>query len=338
MGLCSSRHSLAEQQPHHSKPYRRHLHSQDTAPPAWEPAPERSHRLGLFDEASDEDWESAEVYCATHPPVSPRMLASDVIDRIRLLGCRAWGLEHPTTPRFVGRIDEGNQGNGVVGIWKVCTQENCKDICLLSDLPVMAGLYDIRGKRGIYYEVRVNKMEGTVAIGTSLVIILVAEGFHDHQLKCLDTGTACKPYPSWRMPGWNRLSAGLHLDDMRKFFEDPHGGRDYSPELSRISSGDIIGCGYQFDTGTLFFTHNGHRLPNAFTGIYLPRVDHDVYAAIGLDGANEIEVNFGSSVFQWYEGNDVAWRVDGHVGYIVGSGPGQDEKLPSYSEATSRFR
>ena len=62
-------------------------------------------------------------------------------------------------------------------------------------------------------------------------------------------------------------------------------------------------------------------------------MDHDVYATIGLEGANEVEVNFGASDFQWTEGNDVAWRVDGHVGYMVGSGPGQDERLPSYSES-----
>jgi hypothetical protein len=36
----------------------------------------------------------------------------------------------------------------------------------MSDLPLMAGLYDIHGRRGIYYEVRVNRMEGVVAIGT----------------------------------------------------------------------------------------------------------------------------------------------------------------------------
>jgi hypothetical protein len=29
----------------------------------------------------------------------------------------------------------------------------------------MAGLYDIRCRRGVYYEVRVNRMEGVVAIG-----------------------------------------------------------------------------------------------------------------------------------------------------------------------------
>jgi hypothetical protein len=139
------------------------------------------------------------------------------------------------------------------------------------------------------------------------------------------------------MPGWNRLSAGLHLDDLRKFFEDSDGGRDYtSSGLSRISPDDVVGCGYEFGTGALFFTHNGRRLPDAFVGVYMPRVDHDVYAAIGLDGANEVEVNFGTSTFRWSEGNDAAWQVDKHVGYMVGSGSGQDERLPSYSEATLR--
>jgi len=67
----------------------------------------------------------------------------------------------------------------------------------------------------------------------------------------------------------------------------------------------------------------------------MPRMDYDVYATIGSDGTNEVEVNFGASNFQWKEGNDVAWRVDGHVGYMVGSGPGQDKRLSSYSEATT---
>ena len=37
----------------------------------------------------------------------------------------------------------------------------------MSDLPLMAGLYDILGRRGVYYEVRVNRMDGVVAVGTS---------------------------------------------------------------------------------------------------------------------------------------------------------------------------
>jgi hypothetical protein len=208
----------------------------------------------------------------------------------------------------------------------------------MSDLPIMAGLYDIHGRRGVYYEIRVIRMDGVVAIGKFL-----CDTHESRVLLTTSIGTACKPYPSWRLPGWNRLSAAWHLDDLRKFFEDSDGGRDYSidtPGLSRISPGDVIGCGYEFGTSviftsTLFFTYNGRRLPNAFAGIYMPRVDHDMYAAIGFEGANEVEVNFGSSDFQWEEGNDVAWRVDGHVGYMVGSGPGQDERLPSYSESVA---
>jgi len=155
------------------------------------------------------------------------------------------------------------------------------------------------------------------------------------------TGTACKPYPPFRLPGWNRQSGALHLDDMRKFFEDTDGGRDYAPNLS-IHSGCIIGCGFEFATGVLFFTYNGHRLPDAFRGIYLPRSAHDVFAAIGVDGENEFDVNFGTATFAWRVGNEWAWRVEGHVGQVVAgvavAGPSiannvdyLGEDLPAYS-------
>ncbi|KAH9969812.1 hypothetical protein BC827DRAFT_1257607 [Russula dissimulans] len=202
--------------------------------PPRKPAPGSSHIFGLFHEASDNDWEQAEAFCRAHRPSPPKILASNVIDLIRLRGMG---------PRA----------------------------------------------RGVYCEVPVNMIERVIAMGT-----------------------ACRPYPSWRMPRWNRLGVGLHLDDLRKIFEGPDGGRDYTPGLSRIYLGDVVGCGYEFGTGALFFTHNGLRLPDAF-----------------------VEMSFGASNFQWKEGNDVAWRVDGHVGYMVGSGPGQDERLPSYSEATT---
>ena len=136
------------------------------------------------------------------------------------------------------------------------------------------------------------------------------------------------------MPGWNRLSAGWHLDDLRKFFEDPDGGRDYVDDsiVSRISVGDTIGCGYEFATGNLFYTYNGLRLPNAFTGIYLPRTKHDVFAAIGVEGECQFQVNFGGELFKWKEGNEWAWRVEGHVGRLTGtSGAHNDDELPAYS-------
>lgn len=130
------------------------------------------------------------------------------------------------------------------------------------------------------------------------------------------------------------MSAALHLDDCRKFFEDPDGGKDYTDLLQNIRPGDHIGCGYEYNTGTLFYTYNGFRLPNAFSGLYMPRHNYDVFAAIGVEGACDFEVNFGGEHFKWLPGNEWQWRVEGIIGRLSSS-EGPDEELPSYSE--SRF-
>ena len=133
------------------------------------------------------------------------------------------------------------------------------------------------------------------------------------------------------MPGWNRFSAGFHTDDCSKFFEDPDGGRPYAGEFP-IQPGDVIGMGYRFATGEIFWTHNGRSLGTAFTGVFMPREQYDVYAAIGVTGPGEaeLEVNFGAGWdFEWKEGND--WKVQGHVGMLGGGLGGVDDELPSYS-------
>ena len=45
------------------------------------------------------------------------------------------------------------------------TDKRTKDTCLLSDLPILAGLYDLQGKTGVYFEVYIQKMVGIIAIG-----------------------------------------------------------------------------------------------------------------------------------------------------------------------------
>lgn len=134
-------------------------------------------------------------------------------------------------------------------------------------------------------------------------------------------GSACLPYPDWRLPGWNRHSTGLHLNDFRKFLEDPTRGLDYKPNglPNKISPGDSIGFGYEFATSSIFFTYNGTKLATAFVGVHVPRAKYDVYAAIGVQGRTEFEVNFGSDAFRWKEGNDSAWKVEGHVGNLTSS-------------------
>ncbi|KAI0667682.1 hypothetical protein C8Q78DRAFT_1071753 [Trametes maxima] len=277
-------------------------------PPGWKPAPEASHALGLYGDTPEDEYEAAEQFCIDHPLKPPRLLPSNVVERIDAAGGRVWRLEDPYSQRFRGRIYNGTD-KGSMGVVRVVTAKDCEPVSLLSDLPILAGLYDTQGKLGVYYEVKILRMDGVVAVGS-----------------------ACRPYPNWRFPGWNRLSAGLHLDDFRKFFEDPDGGRDYAPLLTRIQPGDTIGFGYTFGLGTVFFTHNGQRLPDAFTGVYLPRARHDVYAAIGVEGACEFEVNFGGDVFRWLEGNEWSWRIEGHVGTLSANAGGRDDELPSYSD------
>lgn len=62
-----------------------------------------------------------------------------------------------------------NDSKGGLGVVRIQTEPACKDVCLLSDLPILAGLYDTHGKTGIYYEIYVHRMDGIIAIGGFLV-------------------------------------------------------------------------------------------------------------------------------------------------------------------------
>ncbi|OCB89094.1 hypothetical protein A7U60_g3778 [Sanghuangporus baumii] len=300
----------------------------DAPPPEWAPASEPSSTYGMKNEAPEDEYEAAEEFCEQNPPDSPRFLPSADVDRIREIGCKGWTLVPPKLSRFKGHITEIRTVRGKESsssytsgeksgpkVIEIVTEKGCGDSCVLSNYPIMAGLYDIQGKEGVYYEVTILQMDGVIAIGS-----------------------ACLPYPEYRFPGWNRLSTGLHLDDMQKFFEDPNGGRPYSSFLSSLpslSSNDTIGFGYIFSTGTIFYTYNGERLEDAFLGVYLPRTQYDVYAAIGVGGpgVNRLRVNFGGDdeeyLFKWKPGREWAWRIEGHVGRMAGGG-NEDEELPSY--------
>lgn len=143
--------------------------AEDGAPPEWAPAPERSHTLGLYNEATDDEFESAERFCAHYPPSPPKLLSSDIIQTLEKEGCRYWGIEHPRSHRFKGEIHNSNADNkdkgSTLNVVKVKTKKACQDVCLFSTLPILAGLYDIQGKSGIYYEILIHKMNGIIAIG-----------------------------------------------------------------------------------------------------------------------------------------------------------------------------
>ncbi|CAG8566387.1 834_t:CDS:2 [Paraglomus occultum] len=88
-------------------------------------------------------------------------------------------------------------------------------------------------------------------------------------------GLATKPYPPFRLPGWNLYSVGYHSDGCK--FNDAFKGYSYGPEWGKV--GDIVGCGYFAATGRVFFTKNGQTLGTAFASIR-----HLWYPTIGADG------------------------------------------------------
>ncbi|KAL9537600.1 hypothetical protein MBANPS3_011632 [Mucor bainieri] len=111
----------------------------------------------------------------------------------------------------------------------------------------------------------------------------------------LAIGFATQPYPRWRIPGWHRHSIAYHSNSGTVFASDPSLGRPYGPA---IKQGDVVGVGYLCQSGTVFFTRNGHNLGKASIGFKYP-----VHPAIGSIGPCHVSVNFGHQDFLFSAAN-----------------------------------
>ena len=141
-------------------------HHPNAPPPQWTPAAEQSHTHGKYHEATDNEYKEAQLFCARVPVERPKLLSSDMVERLSQEGCKPWEMVLPSSPRFRGCVESGIDKGGA-GVTKVVTDQKCEDVCLFSNLPIMAGLYDTKGKQGVYYEVVVREMVGFIAIGNS---------------------------------------------------------------------------------------------------------------------------------------------------------------------------
>lgn len=128
----------------------------------------------------------------------------------------------------------------------------------------------------------------------------------------LAIGFATKPYPRWRLPGmlrcccqeiklinmpffnlgWHRHSVAYHSSG-QVFASDR--GRAYG---TRFDRGDVIGVGYLYQSGTVFFTRNGQNLGKASIGFKYP-----LYPIIGSIGPCHIATNFGIQDFLFSPAN-----------------------------------
>jgi Ran-binding protein 9/10 len=65
--------------------------------------------------------------------------------------------------------------------------------------------------------------------------------------------------------------------------------------------------------------------------VYLPHKIHDIFAAVGMEGRNELEVNLGGAPLKWKEGNQWEWRFQGHAERL-GQHSGNTDEPPAYSK------
>ncbi|KAJ3177198.1 hypothetical protein HDU85_005976 [Gaertneriomyces sp. JEL0708] len=100
-----------------------------------------------------------------------------------------------------------------------------------------------------------------------------------------------------RHPGQDANSWSWYLISDKKM----HDGSEQQYDEIDLETGDVVGCGYCFEKGEIFFTHNGRLIGNAFSG-----VKGNLYPTVGLHVPEEgVRLNFGEDEF--------AYDIDAYV-------------------------
>jgi hypothetical protein len=123
-------------------------------------------------------------------------------------------------------------------------------------------------------------------------------------------GLATKPYPSFRLPGWNKYSVAYFATDGFKSHNYPFTASSYGPPLAE---GDVLGVGYRPRTGTVFFTRNGRKMEDAYCG--LQRLN--LFPTVGANGPCTVHINLGQAGFVFIEANVKKWGLAPMVGTLA---------------------
>lgn len=125
----------------------------------------------------------------------------------------------------------------------------------------------------------------------------------------VSVGLATKPYPPFRLPGYNRYSVAYHSNG-DKSHNYPFMSSPFGP---RLKEGDVLGVGYRPRTGTVFFTRNGRKMEDAFIGLSR----WNLFPTIGADGPCSVHVNLGQVGFVFIEANVKKWGLAPSVGTLA---------------------
>ena len=200
-----------------------------------------------------------------------------------------------------------------IGSWKGSTKPGVTESLVLTSLPLYFAWTDSPTHTGktktIYFEIEIRNM--------------VNVGGNDESAIAL--GYCALPQPTWRMPGWERATLGVHSDDGRRYVNNTWGGKDFTKSFK---AGDTVGVGmtftipnnppkYNIDASQMqvqskvdvFFTRNGKRDGNWDLH---EELDHekdqpidgldglfDLYGAIGIFGAVEFAIKFRREDWLW---------------------------------------
>ena len=211
-------------------------------------------------------------------------------------------------PTYVGDLLPQRQA----GHWRCRTYAKCKESSILTNLPSYSASLDspltTQRTKTIYFEL---KITGVGRGGSSL----------EEADAGIAIGYVAPPYPTFRLPGWERGSLGVHGDDGRKYVNDGSGGIDFT---TAFVAGETVGIGMTFSVPTsppsyeqmqqqptldieVFFTRNGKRTggwngneeldEKSEGGNVGLRGECDLFPAIGVFGGVDFEVFFHPS--QW---------------------------------------
>jgi hypothetical protein len=211
-------------------------------PPSWDPPPYHDWTVipdtallppppSLGYESSPtanstmEEGDRAYNWCQAHPLWSPQNLHPQVYHAIQ--NAQLALLKAPT---FLGELLPQPQA----GHWRCHSHAACRDSSILTNLPMYTAQHDsplvTSRPKTIYFELKVTGL-----------------GHGGFSLEEADAGIAigfvAPPYPTFRLPGWQRGSLGVHGDDGRKYVNDTWGGVDFT---TAFAPGETVGIGMTF--------------------------------------------------------------------------------------------
>ena len=256
------------------------------------PPPVIHHEVSPTANASETQARQAHEWCHRNPLAPPQNLSPAAQQARRQ--CQ-FLINRPR--EFTGNIFP----NRTPGTYRIKAAERCADCILVMALPMYAANLEspsrTRVPKTIYFEVRVERM-GTGRSGGEAGIAL---------------GFVALPYPTWRLPGWERGSLGVHGDDGRRYMNDTYGGKDFTESFR---NGETVGIGIRFGisesppqygsgqvqlNGEVFFTRNGQKVGGWDIHEERDQDDetgdaqglegfHDLYASLGMFGGSDFQI------------------------------------------------